>query len=146
MADEHSGSAMTEPVAAADRSPRELMDAIVELLRLEHASTTDFDKLLDQLADGMDQCVGAQEEESIYDDAVQRAPWLTADAERLKQQQTALRESLQALRMLSRRGSGSGESLARRFDEFVELYAEHDAAEQDFFQAAYPGPDWAVQS
>jgi hypothetical protein len=118
----------------------------MELLQKKNPAATDIDKLLVGLSHLLDQCVAAQIAEGIYEDAVQRAPWLTADAERLKQQQTALRQSLQALRMLVSRGGGSSESLAQRFDEFAELYTEHEAAEQDFLQAAFPGPDWALQS
>jgi capsule polysaccharide export protein KpsE/RkpR len=94
----------------------------------------------------LDQCVASQIADGIYDDAVERAPWLTADAERLKQHQSALRQSLQALRMLVSRRGGSSDSFAPRFHEFVELYMEHEAAEQDFLQAAFPGPAWALQS
>ncbi|NIP86598.1 MAG: hypothetical protein GTO03_13945 [Planctomycetales bacterium] len=133
------------PVETGRRPLRELIEAVMGLLRSEPASADELDQLLTQLADGLDQDLTLQLAEGIYDDAVLRAPWLTADAERLKQQQAGLQQSLQALRMLAGRDGLPSDSVAQRFSEFAELYLEHEAAEQDFLQSAFPGPDWALQ-
>ncbi len=137
---------MDDAQSLTTRSTRESIELMVELLRGENPSPTHVDALLVELAEGIDHCIATHQVEGIYEDAIQRAPWLTADGERLKQQLAAMAQSLQALRMLASRGGGLGESLAGRFEEFAELYAEHEAAEQDFLQAAFPGPDWALQS
>ena len=130
---------------ADTESPRGLMASVVELLRIEDASIAEIDAVLGSLAKSMDRCFASRRSSGTYEDAIARAPWLTAEFERLNHQETSLRQSLQALRTLVARRDGSFEvarQLTSQFDDFVEFYLEHEAAEHNFLEAAYPGPDW----
>lgn len=142
----HDSSRAAENSAAlAVRSPRQLIEAVIELLRQDGVAATTIEDLLGNLAEALEQHFASQSTDDIHDDAVQRAPWLTADAERLKHQQTAVQQSFQAFQMTARRGMASRESLADEFDEFAELYLDYETAEQGFLEAAFPGPAWAEQ-
>ena len=98
------------------------------------------------LAESLQQRINASEANATYEEAVLRAPWLTSERERLRQQQLALQQSLQAIILRLRRGVCSRQSAQQLFQQMhdlAELYVEHDVAEQSFFERAFPGPDWA---
>lgn len=135
-------STTSDPSSSA--TPRQLLEAVTELLQQKDASISNVQGLVGQLAESLDRYCESRETRALYDDAIVRAPYLTADAERLAQQQSALRQSLQSLRILASRPGVSCESLGRRCEEFTELYLEFEAAEHNFLQTAFPGPDWAA--
>jgi hypothetical protein len=123
------------------------MDTLIGLLRLEDTQLVTVKELLGQLAGLLDDCFDPCRIDAVYDDAVQRAPWLTADAERLRQEVSVLRQSLQAVRMLASGGEGSVRTvpqLGSQFNDFVESYLEYEAAKQNFLQTAFPAPDWVM--
>lgn len=142
-----SSDADSEAKSAGTRSPRQIVEVVMELLRQEDCSATSVDNLFDELAFALDRRFSSQEFVFSFENAVERAPWLTADAERLKQQQAELQQSLQAIRMLPCYGGSTVESarqLALRINDFAELFSEYEADEDNFLHAAFPGPHWAM--
>ncbi len=132
--------------STASHSTRQLIEAMVELLRQENAPADNVRRLFGELTESIERCFASRHADGSREDALERAPWLTADAERLKQQQSQVCQSLQHICLLAGRQGGLPESLSSQFDDFVELFLEHEAAEHVFLQAAYPGPTWAAQS
>jgi hypothetical protein len=126
-------------------SPRQLIELIIQLLRTAEASPAEIDHQFEGLARSLERCFAATKADDTYVAAILRAPWLTAEFEQLNQQCSSLRQSLQAMRSLASRSSESGKwigELALQFNQFAELYLDHEAAECNFLDSAYPGPEW----
>ena len=122
------------------------MQAVLDLLGRDDTADDTLGELLCELAAMLEHRMTAPETVAAYEDAIQRAPWLTAERERLRQQQAAVRQSLRALAVCQRCAGGSNASrqqLVQQMQDVAELYIEYDMAEQNFLQTAFPGPDWA---
>lgn len=124
------------------QSPRQLIESLIELLHHSDASPADTRRLLKELGLSVERCFDSRNADDTYEAALLRAPWLTAEVEELKQQCSALRQSLKSMQLLASRSVGLGQ-LAQQFNDFAELYVEHETAECNFLDSAYPGPDWA---
>jgi hypothetical protein len=149
MSKELNVAADSKPVSHAQQSIRQLMESVMDLLSREDALDGQLGESLRELNAALDQRISAPETVATFEDAVERAPWLTAEGERLRQEQTALRQSLQAIVVCSRSSGGAVESkkrLIQQMADLAELFVEYDVAEQNFFQAAFPGPEWVTQS
>jgi len=147
MCDEVRLPAKPEPNGRAQPSGRQRMESVLDLLRQENTSDRQLNESLSELGASLERHITASEVVAAYEDAVLRAPWLTSERERLRQQQMALRQSLQAIILCLRRGVGSRQSAQQLFQQMqdvAELYVEYDVAEQNFFETAFPGPDWAI--
>jgi hypothetical protein len=135
----------TESNSCGLDSPRQLIESIIQLLRTAEAPSAEIDRQLEGLAQSLERCFAATKADDTYLAAMLRAPWLTTEFEQLNQQCSSLRQSLQAMRSLASRSSESGKwigELALQFNQFAELYLDHEAAECNFLDSAYPGPEW----
>ena len=145
MCDETLSAFTPESDSCRSDSPRQLIESIIELLRNADVSPAKIDLLLKELTRSLERCFDARKADDTYEAAILRAPWLSSELEQLNQQRSSLRQSLQAMRLLASQCDDSVEltgKLAQQFNDFTELYLDHEGAECNFLDSAYPGPDW----
>lgn len=142
MTDQTRVTQSAEFMPSATRPPRQLIEDLIENLRKSDTLSTKTKTQFRQSIRLLDQCIESRKDEYGYADAVERAPWLTADVEQLKRNWQELRQTLYALYKCVRRGEDSHESLIRQFNQYAERFVDCEADEQCVLQAAFPGPAW----
>ncbi len=129
-------------------SRRELIQSVVELLRRGEARGSALEELLGRLATSVDQWMSSRRGDGTYDAALQNAPWLTSDVERLKRDQAALRQSLQSFQLQRTHlddSEASVRQLSQQFEDFAAQLVDCEVAEQTLLHNAYPGPSWVLE-
>ena len=125
-------------------SPIELIDGLIEQLREKEISGTSFCETLEQLKQTVDRRYTSPEAHGVIEDAIQRSPWLTSDAERVKQYQSGLIQMLESCCRDAQQIDETGicAELLNRLSECAEKYVESESARAEFLHTAFPGPDW----
>ncbi len=112
-------------------SPLKLTESAIQWLRGEKVSTADLQRLLAKLAELLNYRFASPSNLAVFEDAILTAPWLTADAQRVMQQQSDLLRALDSCCRLSHQlgeSENSRRELLQRLSEFAELYIETETA------------------
>jgi hypothetical protein len=125
-------------------SQRQLIESLVLLLTEDSYPREMIDAKMSQLAEYVFKTFDRRCENNVYEHAIERAPWLSAESARLQRERQELRQTLQSMCLMARRlQSENRVPFAERFSDFAERLVEHDLAETHFLHRAFPGPDWA---
>ena len=134
-----------ERIAASATGPRQLIDCTCMMLADQDGEFEQLSRLLSDLTEQIESQFAREEEGDHYEEATFHAPWLTAEAESLKQQHVELRQVLGALNGQARGSDATPDrwqQLQRNFDDFVERFVEHEAGEYNLLQEAYVPENW----
>lgn len=134
-----------ERIAESATGPRQLIDDICMVLDDQDGEFEQLSQILWDLTERIESQFAREEQGDHYEEATFHAPWLTAEAESLKQQHVELRQVLGSLNWQAR-GSNTTpdrwQQLQRNFDDFVERFIEHEAGEYNLLQEAYVPENW----
>jgi hypothetical protein len=131
----------------ADRVPdaRELAGQVAVLLCQSAGAVSQIRVRLDSLARYIAARSAEREQSGRFEEIISQAPWLTARAQELQVQQVQLTETLEAIRRSCEIEGGPHTTwleLQRRFEAFLDLWLEHEAAECELLREVYPEPEW----
>jgi iron-sulfur cluster repair protein YtfE (RIC family) len=126
--------------------PRQVVAEISSIFREPTDAMIGLRERIDWLAEQLSRRFASEEQSGRYDDALCRAPWLTARAQELQQQHQQLTDLLNGLQSLCQSSEGLvawWQRLRQDFAEFAELLEEHEAAENNLLDDMHPGPSWS---
>ena len=126
-------------------NPQQVMEEITDLVYESADAVSRLRDRIERLADQIGRRFAAEEQSGRYEDALCRAPWLTARTQELQQQHTQLIEALHGIQRLCESSDGPvawWERARQDFADFAELLQEHEAAEKNLIEELHPGPDW----
>jgi len=139
------GNGVYPSVSRLGPEPRQLIERLVELVRVRPTEQRDALPVLTNLSVALTHRF--EREDDDFDAAMQRAPWVTGGVRQLKEQHGQLMHLLNGLQQTLQAGDCSmqwPEELGDRVDEFVELYHEHEAAEDSLLQESCDQPFWTL--
>ena len=124
---------------------RVLVEIVIHLLSAKAALEeihAPLDELLRQFESHLIYDLG----HTFYEEAVFENPWLTRASEALRKQQTEVERALGRLRQSSQLGKKTEPatiSFRQQFEDFIDLFSEHEASIQTFMQSVNPGEAFA---
>lgn len=124
-------------------TPLKMTEDLVETLRQETISAAEIRQRLERLKEVLDNRFESPENKGVIENLVSRSPWLTSDAERLRQLQTDMLQSVESCFDHVKNTDGSRDfcrRLIKQLSEFAELYVEAESAHEELLHAAFPGP------
>ena len=127
------------------KHPLKLIENVIDQLRNKTISGIEFSEQIEQLSKSLDRRFASPESRVIVEDAIQRSPWLTGNAERVKQLRSNLIESLESCCDQARNIEDSSDSrlvLIEQLSDVAERYVESESAHDELLHAAFPGPEW----
>ena len=146
MSDETRETTSSEFLSSPVRPPRQIIEDVIETFRKRDSLSANAKQQFNRSIRLLDQCIASRGDHHAYADAVERAPWLTADVEQLKRQWTELQQGLHAIDKRARRGESPNKSLIDQLNGFAERFFECEADEQCLLQAAFPPPSWTNEN
>ena len=146
MSDETRKTTSSEFQSSPVRPPRQIIEDLIETLQMKNSLSANPERQFNQSIKSLLQCIALRGDHHAYIDAVERAPWLTADVEQLKRQWTQLEEGLHAIYECARHDETPLNALIDQLNGFAERFLECEADEQCFLQAAFPPPSWITEN
>ena len=126
--------------------PLQVLPQITDLLYETADAVSQLRERLVRLADQIEARFAAEERSGRFEDVLCYAPWLTARAQELQQQHVYLVETLRGIQRACESNEGPvawWQQVQRDFEDFAELFQEHEAAEDNLLRESHPEPSWA---
>ena len=125
---------------------RQLVEALIEAASAEEYSAAAIGEAASRLADEVIEVFNRRNQCQVYEQALERAPWLQSEASRLQRQREELRQSLQALCWKVEKSQAVDRWLIiDQVTDLAERLIEHDLAESNLLHTAYPVCNWTEE-
>lgn len=123
-------------------SQQQLIELLMESLRADDYSAGEVQAQIDNLTNCICKSFRSRENNPVYENALERSPWLSADAVKLQRDRTELMQVLQSLCLAAPKFAHDDRRVfEERITDLAERLVDHDLAETHFLQLAFHGPD-----